>query len=128
MGIESQPRPHVSPCAPTDTLTTIAQRMCRHQVSALAVFDKERLVGVISHRDLVGAMADGADPKHAHAGQYSTRVLCTAAPAEDTRQVAQPDVAGARFQPVEDDDPAHTGDVAWWLEGRSKSISVQAYR
>lgn len=126
MGIERQLRPQVLPCAPTDTLATIAQRMCRHQVSALAVLDQERLVGIISHRDLVRAMADGADPRRALAGQYSTRVLCTAEPAEGTRQVAQPTVAGAGSQPAVDDGPAHTGDAAWWLEGRSKSISVQA--
>jgi CBS domain-containing protein len=82
-------RPRAVQCAPSDTLMTIAQMMRGHQVSALAVLDGQCLVGMISHRDVVHAIAEGADPHHARVAQYSTAVRHTAAPTEDTSQVAQ---------------------------------------
>ena len=63
--------------------------MRAHQVSALAVLDEQRLVGMISQRDLVHAIAEGVDPHHAQAGEYSMAVRHVAAPTEDTSQVAQ---------------------------------------
>src|SRR5262249_3496138 len=74
---------------PTDTLMTVSQTMLAHQVSALAVVDNEHLVGMISHRDLVRALAEGADPHKTQVQQYSTAVRHAAAPAEDTSQLAQ---------------------------------------
>jgi CBS domain-containing protein len=43
---------------------------------------------MISHRDVVQAIAEGADPYHTQVGQYSTAVRHTAASTEDTSQVA----------------------------------------
>lgn len=82
-------RPDVLQCAPSDTLISIAQVMRGHQVSALAVLDEQRLVGMISQQDLVRAIAEGADPHNTQVGQYSTAVRHTATSTEDTSQVAQ---------------------------------------
>jgi CBS domain-containing protein len=89
MRIEYLLRPQVLQCAASDTLMSIAQMMRGHQVSALAVLDGQRLVGMISHRDLVQAIAEGSDPHHTQVGQYSTAVRHTAASTEDTSQVTQ---------------------------------------
>jgi len=89
MRVEYLLRPQARHCAPTDTLMTISQTMLTHHVSALAVVDNDHLVGMISHRDLVRALAEGADPHKTQVGQYSTAVRHTAAPTEDTSQVAQ---------------------------------------
>jgi CBS domain-containing protein len=89
MRIEYLLRPQALQCVPSDTLMSIAQVMRGHQVSALAVLDEQRLVGMISHRDVVQAIAEGADPYHTQVGQYSTAVRHTAASTEDTSQVAQ---------------------------------------
>jgi CBS domain-containing protein len=89
MRIEYLRRPQALKCAPTDTLMTIAQTMHEHQVSGLVVLDDERLVGIISHRDMVRAIAEGADPHDTQVRQYSMAVRHTAAAMEDTSQVAQ---------------------------------------
>jgi CBS domain-containing protein len=89
MRVEYLLRPQARHCAPTDTLMTVSHTMLAHQVSALAVVDNEHLVGMISHRDLVRALAEGADPRKTEVRQYSTAVRHTAAPTEDTSQLAQ---------------------------------------
>ena len=89
MRVEYLLRPQARHCAPTDTLMTVSQTMLAHQVSALAVVDNEHFVGMISHRDLVRALAEGADPHKTHVRQYSTAVRHTAAPTEDTSRLAQ---------------------------------------
>lgn len=89
MRVEHLLRPQALICAPWDNLATVARRMREHQVSALAVLDGERLVALISHRDLVHAMAEAADPRLARVQAHSTPVRDIADPAEDSRQVAR---------------------------------------
>jgi CBS domain-containing protein len=76
-------------CAPRDSIVTIARRMDEHQVSALAVVDGDRLIGMISQRDLVRAMAECADPHLTQVQAYSTAVRDTADATEDGWQIAQ---------------------------------------
>ena len=45
-----------------ETLTQAARRMTANSVSALAVLDEGKLVGIITERDLTRAAADGTDP------------------------------------------------------------------
>lgn len=89
MRVEYLLRPQARQCAPTDTLMTVSQTMLAHHVSALAVVDNGHLLGMISHRDLVRALAEGADPNTTQVRQYSTAVRHTAAPTEDTSQIAE---------------------------------------
>ena len=49
---------------PTDTLQTAAQKMCDRDIGFLPVCDGERLIGVLSDRDMiVRALAEGMDSK-----------------------------------------------------------------
>ena len=44
----------------TDTLRSAAERMWREQTGSLLVIDDGRLTGIITERDLLGAVALGA--------------------------------------------------------------------
>lgn len=76
-------------CEPNDTLRAAAQRMSEHHASKLAVRADQRVVAVIGERELVRAVADGADPSRARVHEY-------AIPA--------------------DDETGRLGGAAWWLE------------
>jgi CBS domain-containing protein len=89
MKIEYLLRPQALTCAPTDTLEVVATRMREHEVAALAVVEDDRLVAMISTRDMVRAIAEGADLRRTVVGDYNTRVGEVATPAEDTWHVAQ---------------------------------------
>jgi CBS domain-containing protein len=56
--------PHAECTQPTATIRRAAQRMKRLNVGSLPVCDKERLVGMITDRDIVlRAIAEGMDPE-----------------------------------------------------------------
>jgi CBS domain-containing protein len=55
-----------------ETLEDAADRMNWHQVGALPVFDGQRLVGIITERDLTAALAEGADPTTIPVSEYMT--------------------------------------------------------
>jgi CBS domain-containing protein len=55
-----------------ETLDEAADRMSWHQVGALPVFDGQRLVGIITERDLTEAVAEGADPAATPVSDYMT--------------------------------------------------------
>ena len=55
-----------------ETLDEAADRMSWHQVGALPVFDGQRLVGIITERDLTAAIAEGADPTTTPVSDFMT--------------------------------------------------------
>ena len=55
-----------------ESLDEAADRMSWHQVGALPVFDGQRLVGIITERDLIAAMAEGADASTTPVSDYMT--------------------------------------------------------
>ena len=55
-----------------ETLEAAADRMSWHQVSALPVLDGQRLVGIITERDLTAALAEGADAEVTPVSDYMT--------------------------------------------------------
>jgi CBS domain-containing protein len=55
-----------------ESLDTAADRMNWHQVGALPVFEGQRLVGIITERDLTAALAEGADPVTTLVADYMT--------------------------------------------------------
>ena len=66
-------RPHELFTAQADeTLEVAADRMSWHQVGALPVLEGQRLVGIITERDLTTALADGADPTATPVSDYMT--------------------------------------------------------
>ena len=73
------PRPgSTTSCSPprrTRAWDVAADRMNWHQVGALPVLEGQRLVGIISERDLTAALAEGADPVLTPVCDYMTPAL-----------------------------------------------------
>jgi CBS domain-containing protein len=55
-----------------ESLDVAADRMSWHQVGALPVLDGQRLVGIITERDVTAAMAEGADAVLTPVSDYMT--------------------------------------------------------
>ena len=55
-----------------ETLEVAADRMSWHQVGALPVLEGQRLVGIVTERDLTAALAEGADPGATPVADYMT--------------------------------------------------------
>jgi CBS domain-containing protein len=55
-----------------ESLDVAADRMSWHEVGALPVLDGQRLVGIITERDLTAALAEGADPATTPVSDYMT--------------------------------------------------------
>jgi CBS domain-containing protein len=86
---------------PDDTLLDAAGRMHTYQIGALPVYEQHRLIGIVTERDLVAALAEGADPATTLVTDYMTdRPIC-AAPGDDltaaARRMAE---LGVRHLPV----------------------------
>jgi CBS domain-containing protein len=58
---------------PNDTLQTAAQKMRGHDIGLLPICDNDRLVGVVSDRDLaIRATAEGLDPRSTKVSQIKS--------------------------------------------------------
>jgi len=55
-----------------ETLGAAADRMSWHQVGALPVLEGQRLVGIVTERDLTAALAEGADAEVTPVSDYMT--------------------------------------------------------
>jgi CBS domain-containing protein len=55
-----------------ETLEVAADRMSWHQVGALPVLEGQRLVRIVTERDLTAALAEGADPVTTPVSDYMT--------------------------------------------------------
>jgi len=64
----------------TDTLRSAAERMWRQQTGSLLVVDGERLAGIVTERDLLRAVALGADPATATVDEAMTTEVFTVPP------------------------------------------------
>ncbi|HEY6706677.1 MAG TPA: CBS domain-containing protein [Actinomycetota bacterium] len=72
-----------------ETLEDAADRMNWHQVGALPVFEGQRLVGIITERDLTAALAEGADPTTTPVSEYMTPAPEVLQPDSDIADAAQ---------------------------------------
>jgi CBS domain-containing protein len=60
-------------CAdPQQSLVDAAAEMRAHRTSTLAVLDGEAIVGIVTERDFMRAIADGRDPATTHISEYMT--------------------------------------------------------
>lgn len=57
---------------PRLTLVEAAAEMRAHRIGALAVLDNGAIVGIITERDMLRAIAEGRDPGQTHVSQYMT--------------------------------------------------------
>ena len=88
----------------SETLTAAAVRMRAAEISALAVTQDGRPIGVLSERDLTRALAEGVDPKAATLAEYVSLELNVARPDDDSQQVASRMLElGVRHMPVVED-------------------------
>jgi len=89
---------------PEETLLGAATRMRWYQVSALPVYRRHRLVGILTERDMVAALADGADPTTARVADYMTDRPITIHPDEGLEAAARRMATlGVRHLPVVED-------------------------
>ena len=90
------------------TLAAVAQALAEYEVGALAVMDDDALVGVISERDIVVHIAQGANLDHVTAAEVMATELVTVEPTATVVEAARLMIeSGVRHLPVlaeEDDD------------------------
>jgi CBS domain-containing protein len=98
--------PDLRTCSQLESLPDAAKEMADAEIGALAVIDEAHdLVGIISERDLVLALADEDDPGSVSVGQYTTANVETARLDEESSDVARRMLdAGIRHLPVVEHD------------------------
>lgn len=83
------------------TLAEVASEMEKAEVGSLAVFSEDRLVGIVTERDLVRALAWERFPSTTAIASYVSTELQTADVEEDSRKVARRMLdLGVRHLPV----------------------------
>jgi CBS domain-containing protein len=88
---------------PSTKLADVAREMRLEDCDSVAVMEGGKLVGIITERDLVRAIADGVDPRSATAGVVMTPNPATVATDEDISVVALKMMRlGIRHLPVVD--------------------------
>jgi CBS domain-containing protein len=76
--------PNVRSAAPTESLADVAQKMRDEDVGSLPIVEGERLVGIVTDRDIVvRAVAEGRDPQTVNAGDVASRQVVTVDPDQD---------------------------------------------
>jgi CBS domain-containing protein len=61
----------------SDTFADVARTLHANHISSVIVMDDDRLAGIVTERDLVNVVADGADPRSEAVGDRLTRDLAT---------------------------------------------------
>jgi CBS domain-containing protein len=88
MEIESLVTPLLVRAEASESLATVARRMWAHEIGALPVFADGRLVGILTERDLVTALALGSGAGAAVAA-HMTRSPSTVSPTDEVSVVAR---------------------------------------
>jgi CBS domain-containing protein len=82
-------KPDFLTVAPEDTLGEVADRMTRRNVGAVVVKDFGRLIGILTERDMLRAMAARVHTSDARVRQFMTADPVTVAPDTDLEDAAQ---------------------------------------
>jgi CBS domain-containing protein len=82
-------KPDFLTVAPEDTLGEVADRMTQKNVGAVIVKDFGRLIGILTERDMLRAMAARVHTSDARVRQFMTEDPITAAPDMDLEEAAQ---------------------------------------
>ncbi len=72
-----------------DTLRSAAERMWRHQTGSLLIMENGQLSGIITERDLLRAVALGADPQTSTVDEAMTTEVYTVPPEMELREAAR---------------------------------------
>lgn len=81
-------RPEVVTAELADSVAKVAKRMRLHEVSALPVIQHDRVVGIVTERDITRAVSEDLDPRTATVADVMTQRPLVAAPDEDAQAVA----------------------------------------
>jgi CBS domain-containing protein len=99
---------------PTRSLQDATQTMAENRVGAVIVLERGRMVGILSERDLVRAVADGVEPATTAVQAYMSADPAAAYVDEELAPVARRmAVLGVRHLPVIDD-----GEVIGMISAR----------
>jgi CBS domain-containing protein len=110
---------------PDTSLADVARRMRVEDCGSAAVMNGNRLLGIITERDLVQAIADGIDPRAATAALTMSADPMTVALDDDVAVVAMRMIAlGIRHLPVMD----AGGRPIGMLSARSLSAALEKPR
>ena len=113
MKVKDLPPGRLLSVSPVTKLADVASEMRLHDSDSVAVMDDARLVGIITERDLVRAIADGLNPMQASAGMVMTSDPATVGLDEDVNVVAVKMMRlGIRHLPVVDEQGKPTGLVS----------------
>jgi CBS domain-containing protein len=74
---------------PRYSLVKAAAKMRASRISALAVLDGDAIVGIVTERDLLRAIADGREPAATHVSQYMTHSPRTIEAGEPAAKAAE---------------------------------------
>ena len=106
-------RPDFIEVAPEDTLGEVAERMTAKNVGAVVVKDFGTLIGILTERDLLKAMAARVHSSEARVRQWMTVDPVTATADTDVEEASRVMLEhGFRHLPVLDDDGQVTGVVS----------------
>ncbi len=101
MNVEAMYRPEVFTVRIDESVGDAAGSMQYNEVSALPVFDGGRLVGILTERDVVRAVADGVDPQETPVSAYMTPDPVWISPESSLREAADRMLGlGVRHLPV----------------------------
>jgi CBS domain-containing protein len=76
--------PNVRSAAPTQSLADAAQMMRDEDVGSLPVVEADRLIGILTDRDIVvRAVAERVDPQSAKVGDVASKEVVTVEPEQD---------------------------------------------
>jgi CBS domain-containing protein len=106
-------RPELIEVAPEDTLGEVAERMTAVNVGAVVVKDYGRLIGILTERDMLKAMAARVHTSEARVRQWMTEDPITAPADMDVDEAARIMLDnGFRHLPVVDESGKVTGVVS----------------
>lgn len=101
MKIASIYRPEIISVDVSESLSDAASRMQFFEVGSLVVFEGRQFVGILTERDLVRAMADGARPAAVPVRTYMTEDPVVIEPEADSEQAIRMMLElGVRHLPV----------------------------
>jgi CBS domain-containing protein len=80
---------NVKTTSPEDTFAHVAKLLHDNGISSVVVMDGGKLAGIVTERDLVNVVADGADPKAITVGERMTRDVDTVGPRTDLAEAAE---------------------------------------
>ncbi len=110
MKVKDLPPGRLLTVTPDASLAEVARKMRIDDADSVAVMSEGRLVGIITERDLVRAIADGVNPKQATANIVMTPGPATVTTDEDVGVVAMKMMSlGIRHLPVVDEEGTPIG-------------------